>query len=247
MADSITASGNEIRLKNAVEKIVLDDNRVKGIRVRTENGPEFIEGENFISSIPFTVLVKIMEPAAPADVVAAADMLTFRDIITVNLMIKKRQVTPDTWLYVHDRNILFGRFHEPKNWSPAMVPSDEYTSLVIEYFCTKGDHIWNMSDEQLVNQSVKHLVEDLDFVRPEEVLGGFTLRATKAYPVYDLDYQEPLLKMKNYIQSIENLQYIGRGGSFRYNNTDHSIETGMLAARNLLGERHDLERVNADE
>lgn len=128
-----------------------------------------------------------------------------------------------------------------------MVPSDEYTSLVIEYFCTKGDHIWNMSDEALVNQSVKHLVEDLHFVKPEEVLGGFTLRATKAYPVYDLDYQEPLLKMKNYIQSIENLQYIGRGGSFRYNNTDHSIETGMLAAKNLLGERHDLERVNADE
>ncbi|MDQ3540227.1 MAG: FAD-dependent oxidoreductase [Chloroflexota bacterium] len=247
MADAITASGNEIRLKHAVEKIVLEGNRVKGIRVRTENGTEMIEGDNFISSIPFTVLVKIMEPSAPQDVIDAADSLTFRDIITVNLMIKKRQVTPDTWLYVHDRNILFGRFHEPKNWSPAMVPNDEYTSLVIEYFCTKGDHIWNMSDEQLVNQSVKHLVEDLDFVKPEEVIGGFTLRATKAYPVYDLDYQEPLLKMKEYIQSIENLQYIGRGGSFRYNNTDHSIETGMLAAKNLLGERHDLERVNADE
>lgn len=128
-----------------------------------------------------------------------------------------------------------------------MVPGDEYTSLVIEYFCTKGDHIWNMSDEQLVNQSVKHLVEDLKFVVPEEVIGGFTLRATKAYPVYDLDYQEPLLKMKNFIQSIENLQYIGRGGSFRYNNTDHSIETGMLAAKNLLGERHNLEAVNADD
>ncbi|HYJ13410.1 MAG TPA: FAD-dependent oxidoreductase [Thermomicrobiales bacterium] len=247
MADSITAAGNEIRLKNAVEKIVLDGNRVKGIQVRTENGSEFIEGENFISSIPFTVLVKIMEPSAPADVIEAADSLTFRDIITVNLMIRKRQVTKDTWLYVHDRNILFGRFHEPKNWSPAMVPSDEYTSLVIEYFCTRGDHIWNMTDEQLVNQSVKHLVEDLDFVRPDEVLGGFTLRATKAYPVYDLDYQEPLLKMKNYIQSIENLQYIGRGGSFRYNNTDHSIETGLLAAKNILGEQHDLERVNADD
>ena len=38
----------------------------------------------------------------------------------------------------------------------------------------------------------------------------------------------------------------GRGGSFRYNNTDHSIETGMLAAKNLLGEHHDLEDVNAD-
>ena len=41
--------------------------------------------------------------------------------------------------------------------------------------------------------------------------------------------------------------FIGRGGSFRYNNTDHSIETGLLAARNILGERHDLDRVNADQ
>jgi protoporphyrinogen oxidase len=247
MADAITTSGNDILLKHPVKKIVLDGNRVKGIQVETEAGSQLIEGDNFISSIPMTVLVKIMEPSAPADVMEAADALTFRDIITVNMMFKKRQVTTDTWLYVHDRDILFGRFHEPKNWSPAMVPSDEYTSLVVEYFCTRGDHIWNMTDEQLVNQTVKHLVEDLHFVKPEEVIGGFTLRATKAYPVYDIGYEEPLRKMKDYIRSIENLQYIGRGGSFRYNNTDHSIETGMLAAKNLLGEHHDLERVNADE
>jgi protoporphyrinogen oxidase len=247
MADAITAAGNEIRLKHGVEKILLDGDRVRGIQVRTERGSEVIEGDNFISSIPLTVLVKIMEPAAPADVIAAADSLTFRDIITVNVMFNKRQITHDTWLYVHDRKIMFGRFHEPKNWSPDMVPGDEYTSLVVEYFCTKGDAIWNMTDEQLINQTVKHLVDDLGYVKPEEVIGGFTLRATKAYPVYDLDYQAPLAKMKQYIQSLKNLQFIGRGGSFRYNNTDHSIETGMLAAKNLLGEHHDLERVNADE
>ncbi|HEU0164418.1 MAG TPA: FAD-dependent oxidoreductase, partial [Thermomicrobiales bacterium] len=246
MADRIIESGNEIRLKTAVEKIVLDGNRVKGIQVRTENGSEFIEGKNFVSSIPLTVLCKITDPPAPVDVIAAADSLTFRDIITVNLMFKKRQVTNDTWVYVHDRNILFGRFHEPKNWSPAMVPSDDFTSLVVEYFCTKGDHIWSMTDEQLVNQTVKHLVEDLKFVEPQEVIGGFTVRATKAYPTYDLGYKEPLERMKNYIASIENLQYIGRGGSFRYNNTDHSIETGLLAAKNLLGEHHNLEKVNTD-
>ena len=140
-----------------------------GVTVATENGTERIEADNFISSIPLTVLAKIIEPAAPADVLAAADSLTFRNIITVNLMLKKRQVTPDTWLYVHDRNILFGRFHEPKNWSPAMVPSDEYTSLVVEYFCSFGDQIWNMTEEQLVEQTVKHLVEDLKFITPDEV------------------------------------------------------------------------------
>lgn len=246
MADSIETNGNQILLKSPVEKIVLDGNRVKGVQIRTEDGSRLLEGENFISSIPLTVLVKIMEPSAPQDVIDAANSLVFRDIITVNMMFRKRQVTTDTWLYVHDRNILFGRFHEPKNWSPAMVPSEEYTSLVIEYFCTRGDHIWNMTDEELVNQTVKHLVEDLGFVKPEEVIGGFSVRATKAYPTYDVGYEEPLNLMKDYIRGIENLQYIGRGGSFRYNNTDHSIETGMLAAKNILGERHDLERVNAD-
>ncbi|MGB3307419.1 MAG: FAD-dependent oxidoreductase [Thermomicrobiales bacterium] len=247
MADAIVEKGNEIRLKTPVEKIVLEGNRVKGVQVRTENGSELIEGDNFISSIPMTVLCRITDPPAPDDVIAAANSLTFRDIITVNLMFKRRQISPDTWVYVHDRNILFGRFHEPKNWSPAMVPNDDFSSLVVEYFCTKGDHIWNMSDEQLVNQTVKHLVEDMNLVAPEEVIGGFTVRATKAYPTYDLGYMEPLTKMKKYIQSIENLQFIGRGGSFRYNNTDHSIETGLLAAKNILGEHHDLDAVNADE
>jgi protoporphyrinogen oxidase len=247
MADTVEKAGNEVLLKHPVRKIVLDGNRVKGIEIQTENGVELMEADNFISSIPMTVLCKITDPPAPDDVLEAANSLDFRDIITVNMMFKKPQVTNDTWLYVHDKNILFGRFHEPKNWSPAMVPGEEYTSLVVEYFCSKGDHIWNMSDEQLVNQTVKHLVEDLRFVKPEEVIGGFTLRATKAYPVYGMGYEEPLTKMKNYINSIENLQFIGRGGSFRYNNTDHSIETGLLAAKNILGGHYDLDAVNADD
>jgi protoporphyrinogen oxidase len=162
-------------------------------------------------------------------------------------MLKKKSVTHDTWLYVHDRNILFGRFHEPKNWSPDMVPSDDYTSLVVEYFCTRGDHIWNMTEEQLVEQTVQHLIEDLGFITRDEVLGGFIIRAPRAYPSYVIGYEEPLGIIKDYIATFENLQYIGRGGSFRYNNTDHSVETGLLAAKNILGERHDLDRVNSEK
>jgi hypothetical protein len=33
----------------------------------------------------------------------------------------------------------------------------------------------------------------------------------------------------------------------RYNNMDHSMLTGLLAARNLFGECHDLWSVNADD
>ena len=247
MADSVTKLGNEIRLGHGVEKVHREGNKVTAVTVSTAAGTERIEAKNFISSIPLTVLAKIIDPPAPADVLAAADKLTFRNIITVNVMLKKKQVTHDTWLYVHDKNILFGRFHEPKNWSPAMVPEGDFTSLVIEYFCSFGDSIWNMTEDQLVEQSIKHLVEDLGFITRDEVIGGFAIRAPRAYPSYVIGYEEPLKKIKDFIDSLENIQIIGRYGTFRYNNTDHSIETGLLAAKNLLGERHDLDRVNADQ
>jgi protoporphyrinogen oxidase len=247
MADSIENSGNDIRLSTGVEKVHREGSRVTGITVATENGSEFMEADQFISSIPLTVLAKIMEPAAPAEVLEAADSLVFRNVVTVNIMLKRRQVTPDTWLYVHDRNILFGRFHEPKNWSPAMVPSDEYTSLVVEYFCSFGDSIWNMTEEEFVERTVEYLVNDLKFIDRSEVIDGFIIRAPRAYPSYVIGYQDALEKVKKFVYQHENLQIIGRYGTFRYNNTDHSIETGLLAAKNILGEHHDLDQVNAEK
>ncbi|MGI8477991.1 MAG: FAD-dependent oxidoreductase [Thermomicrobiales bacterium] len=247
MADAITGHGNEIRLNAGVEKVHREGNRVTGVTVSTPEGSERIEAANYISSIPLTMLAKIMDPPAPPDVLAAADKLTFRNIITVNVMLKKPMVTHDTWLYVHDKDILFGRFHEPKNWSPAMVPSPDVTSLVVEYFCSYGDSIWNMTEEELVEQTVKHLVNDLKFITRDEVIDGFTIRAPRAYPSYVIGYEEPLAKIKAFVESLENLQIIGRYGTFRYNNTDHSIETGLLAAKNLLGEHHDLDQVNAEK
>ena len=247
MADGIRAGGNEVRLGAGVERLHRDGRRITGLTVQTAHGPEHVTGDQFISSIPLTFLVQSMDPPAPPEVIEAARQLTFRNIITVNLMLRRRQVTHDTWLYVHDRNILFGRLHEPKNWSPAMVPGDEYTSIVAEYFCSFGDHIWQMTDDQLVEQTVTHMVEDLKFISRDEVLGGFAVRAPRAYPSYVLDYDKHLEIVKRFVYGFENLQIIGRYGTFRYNNTDHSIETGLLAAKNILGERHDLERVNADQ
>jgi hypothetical protein len=63
--------------------------------------------------------------------------------------------------------------------------------------------------------------------------------------VYALGYAEPLRALKEYVRGFENLEIIGRGGTFRYNNADHSIETGLLAGQNLLGAAHDIDRVNA--
>jgi protoporphyrinogen oxidase len=72
------------------------------------------------------------------------------------------------------------------------------------------------------------------------------IRQPRAYPVYDRDYRRHLEVIRRFLATIENLQTIGRNGLHRYNNQDHSMLTGMLAVRNLLGEDHDLWSVNTD-
>ena len=46
---------------------------------------------------------------------------------------------------------------------------------------------------------------------------------------------------------VPNLQVIGRNGMHRYNNQDHAMWTGILAARNILNlGQFDLWNVNSD-
>ena len=41
--------------------------------------------------------------------------------------------------------------------------------------------------------------------------------------------------IRNWIKGFQNLIPIGRSGMFKYNNQDHAIATGLLAARTALG------------
>ena len=68
-----------------------------------------------------------------------------------------------------------------------------------------------------------------------------------SYPVYDSDYKKNLLRIRNYLEDFRNLQTIGRSGMHRYNNMDHSMQTGILAARNCCGEHHDIWAVNEEK
>jgi protoporphyrinogen oxidase len=167
----------------------------------------------------------MLEPACDPPAVDAARSLEFRDLITVNLVLKKRQVSADTWLYIQDQDIIFGRMHEPKNWSSAMVADDNHTSLVLECFCTEGDHIWTMSDRR--SSVVVFRIREAQFYRSARVEEVLVIRTRDAYPVYDLVYQKNLAHW-------DESKYIGLhtdAAALRYNNADHSIEMGLRLQR----------------
>lgn len=102
-----------------------------------------------------------------------------------------------------------------------------------------GDEIWTMSDADLIQLATRELVS-LELADAGELVDGVVFRQPKAYPVYDREYRKHLEVIQRFLATIDNLQTIGRNGMHRYNNQDHSMLTGMLAARNLLGEDHDL-------
>jgi protoporphyrinogen oxidase len=188
----------------------------------------------------------MLKPDCDSTVAAAANSLQFRDLITVNLILRRKQVSIDTWLYIQDSDIIFGRMHEPKNWSSAMVADDDHTSLVLECFCSAGDHIWTMSDDAIAQRCIQDLVEKLHFIDKSDVEDMLVIRTRGAYPVYDLEYQKKISIVQNHLKTYDGIHTVGRGGTFRYNNADHSIEMGLLLGRKLLGEKLDHMTVNTE-
>jgi protoporphyrinogen oxidase len=204
-------------------------------------------GSQFISSIPIRELVGLLDPAAPDDVREAASALSYRDFITVALMIDRPDVFPDNWIYIHDPSVKVGRIQNFKNWSPDMVPDQAKTCLGLEYFCFEGDGLWTMSDADLIELAAAELTS-LGISTRDQVFDGAVVRQQKAYPVYDDVYQERVGVIRDYLAAkLPNLHLVGRNGMHKYNNQDHSMMTALLVARKIAtGSSLDPWKVNAD-
>lgn len=247
MAEDIVAKRNSVCLDSNVKRIAYHGPRDFEVFFEKDGAQTSLRCDTVVSTIPLGVLARILEPHCDETVKTAAMSLKFRSLVTVNVQLKKKQVTIDTWLYIQDEEILFGRMHEPKNWSVAMVPDDEHTSLVLECFCTQGDHIWEMSDDAISARCIRDLVDKLHFIEDHEVENTQVIRTTQAYPVYDQNYQKNINTVKAYLNQHQGLYMVGRGGTFRYNNADHSIEMGLLLGRKLLGADIDYMAVNTEK
>jgi len=193
------------------------------------------KGNEFISSIPVSTLVQLLHPKPPTDVLDAASRLKYRDLVIVTIMVNRERVTDQTWIYIPEQKISFGRIHEPTNWSRKMAPEGK-TLLVTEHFCFRGDDTWSASDENLAERTITNLVS-LGFIKRHEVIDKVILRIPRAYPLFEVGYTEQHEKICDYLDRYRNLCLIGRGGMFKYYNMDHAIESGIAAAEGVMARR----------
>ncbi|MBX7060217.1 MAG: NAD(P)/FAD-dependent oxidoreductase [Pyrinomonadaceae bacterium] len=245
VAESIQKDRSALKMKSDVERIYWQQGRVTALEIEHDGTREVVEGTDFISSMPMQELVRKMSPEPPAEVLAAADKLGYRDFLTVSLVVNKEKLFEDNWIYIHDPDVKVGRIQNFKNWSPHMVPDQSRTCLGLEYFCFEGDGLWNMEDKDLIALGTKELGM-LQLVNPADVEDGSVVRMPKAYPVYDAVYVDAVDTIRDFLRQVPNLYLVGRNGMHKYNNQDHSMLTAMLSVKNILGAHYDVWGVNVD-
>ena len=243
LASQLEKNDCPVRMDSKVDKIRWDRSGVTCVECRGQK----IIGDFFLSSMPMRSLVRALEPAPPPEILEACESLSYRDYLTVVLVLDVADLFPDNWIYIHDPQVLVGRIQNYKNWSPEMVPEPRYTCLGMEYFCNVGDSLWGQSDSALVELGMKEL-QKIGLGTPDKLRDGTVMRVPKAYPVYDDKYQLCVQTIRGFVEeNLPNLQLIGRNGMHKYNNQDHAMWTGILAARNALGlGEYNLWNVNAD-
>jgi protoporphyrinogen oxidase len=246
--DLVEADGTKVIMQTPVTRIRHDGGRAVEVVAEADGVTTEYPADNVISSMPFSQLLAAMDPPPPPEVLAAAHDLSFRDFLSVALVVPADKVPwTDNWIYIHDPDVKTMRVQNFGSWSPYMV-SEGRNVLGLEYTVDEGDEWWTASDDELIAKGKAEL-EALGLVAASDVEAGYVVRMPKAYPVYDETYQRNVEVLRAWLtEHAPNVHPTGRNGMHRYNNQDHSMYTAMLTVENILdGAGHDIWAVNVEE
>ena len=242
MQQYIEDHGGQVHLNSPVRHILTRKNDAYAI--------EFVDGtirefDEIISSMPLTDMVSRL-PDVPTAIKSYACSLIYRNTIIVYLKIEAINLFPDNWLYIHSPELQMGRITNFRNWVSEINCDEKNTIVAIEYWCYSEDLLWNTKDTELINLGKNELYKT-GLIGNTSITDGFVLKIPKCYPVYTIGYKNKLKPVKDYLATIQHLNVIGRYGAFKYNNQDHSILMGIMAAENVIsGKKNNLWEINTD-
>ena len=243
MAQEVIDRGGRIHLGQPVRRVIRQGRRSIGVELASGESRSF---DHVISTMPLTHLVEGLDDA-PRSVRHAVGELRFRNTILIYLHVDSDSLFPDQWLYLHDPGLTAGRVTNFRNWSPSLYGDATTTILAVERWCQSTDSVWSRDSDRLIRHAAEEL-RSTGLIGHQAILDGHVIRLPRCYPIYRLGYRRHVEVISDYLRRIEGLSVIGRYGAFKYNNQDHGILMGILAAENLThGSNHDLWEVNAND
>lgn len=237
MATLIQKGGDKIHLKSRIKKIKHHNfTRIDSIIVTNEdNKQKTVPVDHLLSSMPITEFIDCLEPAPKKKIIDSSRALYYRDHLTVNLIIKQANLFADNWIYVHSPEVQMARIANYNNFSKDMLADKNSSAISVEYFVFQKDALWQMKDNDIINLAVDELIKMNLLNKKEDVSSGFVIRETESYPTYYMGHQEHFDAIKKFVKKFKNVELIGRGGQYKYDNMDHAVFSGLLAARKIMG------------
>jgi protoporphyrinogen oxidase len=201
-----------------------------------------VEADHVWSTLPLTLLVRILDPRPPAAVLAAASALEFRAMILVYLVLEQDRFSEYDAHYFPESNIRISRLSEPKNYS-TLGPAGR-TVLCAELPCAQTDAEWRLGDAELGQLVVDDLARaGLAVSAPvKEVV---IRRLPHAYPIYRRGFEAHFGALDAHVDGVANLLTLGRQGLFVHDNTHHALAMAYAATECLDGHRFDRARWQA--
>ena len=231
------AKGKDIEFRSHPEKITHNNINIQSIKA---TGMDLLQVNHLISSIPLPDFLASLDPKPPKSVMDASANLKYRSQVHLILLIDKPKITTSHWIYFPEKSTPFARIYEPKMFSESMARPNQ-TSLVVEFFCFKDDKIWKTKDEDLFEMTMQYLTEN-NILDSKDVFNYKVIHLEDAYPVLDMESVSNLKQINDYLSKFENLSLIGRHGQFTYDNQNQAAESGINAARAVVGKKPGLSK-----
>ena len=260
-AEEIKKLGGEVLTSSNVKKIHVVNNVIKSVQVENAAGLLTFPADYFLSSMPLAELAEALDDGLNFRQLQIARGLPYRDFITVGLLVDKLllknhtaiktlgNIVPDCWIYIQEPSVKLGRLQIFNNWSPYLVADPKNSVwLGLEYFCSEGDELWQMNDDDFIKFATNELAA-IGIIDAADVRFGVRVKVPKAYPAY-FDTYENISELRAALDEIKNLYCIGRNGQHRYNNMDHSMLTAIAAVQTIINDETSREKiwnVNADK
>jgi protoporphyrinogen oxidase len=210
-----------IKTNHRVTKIYHKNNKITDIEL---NNIERIRVENLMNTLPLSIILNILEPAPPQNILNLVKKIRFRNILLIILIINKPSINNNATMYFPNSQFPFTRIYEPKNRSSTMAPTNQ-TTLAIEIPCQKDDFWWELENDD-ITEKVKRQVLELNFFKESELLDTTIKRLPFAYPILEIGFEKKVNKILDYLEGFENLHTNGRNGVFKYSHIHDMFLTG---------------------
>lgn len=214
------SSGARVLLNSTVTAVSVEGGRVRGVEVESDSGRRLLPATYVLSTIPLTVLARLVRSDGASAPATAASALKQRSMVLVYLTLDADQFTEFDAHYFPEASIRITRLSEPKNYSLTDRPGR--TVLCAELPCTLGGPEWSMSDADLGALVCRDL-EQAGLAPVPRVLSVSVERLPHAYPLYTQGYRQAFEAIDDWLGGIEGLVTFGRQGLFVHDNTHHTM------------------------